>query len=115
MESVSRDSTSHRVRRYQHRHGWLIATRGGTTAQTRSARRLTDAFRAALPRLAYFPIDAGARRCVGARFALMETTLFPASLYQDYHLELYPETTFEVESVINTRPKSPARMIVQSR
>jgi len=77
--------------------------------------RWTDDFRAALPRLAYFPFGAGPRRCVGERFALMEATLVLAALYQNYHLELDSETTFEVESAVTTRPKHPIRMTVQDR
>ncbi len=77
--------------------------------------RWTDEFRAALPRLAYFPFGAGPRRCVGERFALMEATLVLASLYQDYRLELHPETTFEVESAVTTRPKHPVWMEVEGR
>jgi cytochrome P450 len=77
--------------------------------------RWTDDFRATLPPLAYFPFGAGPRRCVGERFALMEMTFVLASLYQNYHLELAPETTFEVTATVTTRPKYPIWMTVQER
>lgn len=77
--------------------------------------RWTDEFRSTLPRLAYFPFGAGPRRCVGERFALLEATLVLTTLYQACHLELRPETTFEVEAEITTRPKHPIWMSVEPR
>ncbi len=77
--------------------------------------RWTDDFRSSLPRLAYFPFGAGPRRCVGERFALMEATFVLASLYQDYHLDVRPETTFAVEYEVATRPKHPIWMTVTHR
>ncbi len=77
--------------------------------------RWTDGFRSELPRLAYFPFGAGPRRCIGDRFALMEAKCVLASLYQDTHLELDPETDFEVASTITTRPTNPVWMRVEPR
>jgi cytochrome P450 len=77
--------------------------------------RWTNEFRAALPRLAYFPFGAGPRRCVGERFALLEATIVLATVLQRYHLELCPETSFELESLITTRPKHPIWMRLHSR
>ncbi|MCT9095716.1 cytochrome P450 [Haloarchaeobius sp. HME9146] len=77
--------------------------------------RWTAEFRDSLPRLAYFPFGAGPRRCVGERFALMELTLVLACLYQNFHLELDPETRFAVETAVTTRPKHPVWMTVEAR
>jgi len=77
--------------------------------------RWTDEFRSSLPRLAYFPFGAGPRRCVGERFALMEAKIVLASIYQDVHLEVHSQTTFDVEYEITTRPKHPIWMTVTSR
>lgn len=77
--------------------------------------RWTDEFRAELPRLAYFPFGAGPRRCIGDRFALLETTVVLATILQRCHLELCPETSLEVEAVITTRPKRPIWMKVHER
>ena len=77
--------------------------------------RWTEAFRAGLPRLAYFPFGAGPRRCIGDRFALLELSLVLATLYRRYELELDPETRFEVTSAVTTRPKHPVWMTVRDR
>ena len=77
--------------------------------------RWTDEFRAELPRFAYFPFGGGPRRCIADRFALLEATLVLATIFQRYHLELRPETTFAVESSVTTRPKHPVWMTVHER
>lgn len=77
--------------------------------------RWTDAFRADLPRLAYFPFGAGPRRCIGDRFARLEATLVLATVLQDHRLELRPETSFEVEAAVTTRPAAPVWMTVNER
>jgi cytochrome P450 len=58
--------------------------------------RWIDEFRTQLPRLAYFPFGAGPRRCIGDRFARLEATLVLATILQQYHLELPPETSLQV-------------------
>jgi cytochrome P450 len=77
--------------------------------------RWTEAFRADLPRLAYFPFGAGPRRCVGDRFARMEMALVLATVLQRYHLELRPETSLDVEAAVTTRPLTPVWATVQRR
>lgn len=77
--------------------------------------RWTTAFRRQLPALAYFPSAAGPRRYVGDRFALLEATTVLETIIPRFHLELCPETTFDVEASITTRPKHPIWMRIGGR
>lgn len=77
--------------------------------------RWTDEFRSELPHLAYFPFGAGPRRCIGDRFARLEATLVLATALQQYHLELPPEMSLDVEAAVTTRPKQSLWMNVYER
>ncbi len=77
--------------------------------------RWTDEFEKSLPKLAYFPFAAGPRRCIGDRFAMLEARLLLATIYQQYHLELTPETELDLMATVTARPKKPIPMTVRRR
>ena len=74
--------------------------------------RWSTAFKADLPHGAYFPFAAGPRRCIGDRFARLEALLVLATILQRYHLELRPETIFEIDPAITSRLANPIEMTV---
>lgn len=67
------------------------------------------------PRLAYFSLTAGPRRCIGNRFAMFEARLSVAIIYQNYHLKLVPDCNFEVISTETSRPKEEVVMVAHER
>ncbi|MFP4627960.1 MAG: cytochrome P450 [Halobacteriales archaeon] len=77
--------------------------------------RWTEDFRSALPKLAYFPFSAGPRRCIGDRFSRMTATTVLATILQSHHLELCPDTDFELEMTVTTRPANPVWVTVHER
>lgn len=77
--------------------------------------RWTDEFEKSLPKLAYFPFAAGPRRCIGDRFAMLEARLLLATIYQQYHLELTPDTELNLSATVTARPKDEVRMTVHRR
>lgn len=54
--------------------------------------RWTPAFRAALPRFAYFPFGGGPRSCIGENFAWTELVLIVATLAQQWRFSVTPQT-----------------------
>ena len=79
--------------------------------------RWTDEFESRLHPLAYFPFASGPRRCVGDRFALMETKLVLATLLRRHRFEVVDPVDLEseLEASITTRPRRPVRMRVHER
>ncbi|WP_435157833.1 cytochrome P450 [Haladaptatus sp. DFWS20] len=77
--------------------------------------RWTEEFEGSLPKLAYFPFAAGPRRCIGDRFAMLEARLLLATIYQQYHLELTPETELDLMATVTARPKKAIPMTVHRR
>ncbi|SIR83144.1 Cytochrome P450 [Haladaptatus litoreus] len=77
--------------------------------------RWTEEFEGSLPKLAYFPFAAGPRRCIGDRFAMLEARLLLATIYQQYHLELTPETELDLMATVTARPKKVIPMTVRRR
>lgn len=58
-----------------------------------------------IPRFAYFPFGGGPRVCVGAAFAMMETTLLLAMMQRRFHFELAPGHLVEPLPSVTLRPK----------
>lgn len=61
------------------------------------------------PRLAYMPFGAGRRQCIGAGFAMLESTVALAMLAQRFHLELLPDQHVEPQPRITLGMKRPLR------
>ena len=68
-----------------------------------------------IPRFAYFPFGGGPRVCIGAGFAMMETTLLLAAIAQRFRLTLEPGQTIELLFSVTLRPKSGMRMVLHQR
>ncbi len=77
--------------------------------------RWTPAFKAALPRYAYFPFGGGARQCAGESFAWMEATLCLATLAQRWRARSVPGLQVEPYASITLRPRNGLRMILERR
>lgn len=79
--------------------------------------RWTDELDADLHPLAYFPFSSGPRRCVGDRFALLETKLILATLLRRFSFEVVDPVDLEsnLEASITTRPTRPVRMRLHER
>jgi cytochrome P450 len=75
-------------------------------------RWLSDA-RQELPRFAYFPFGGGPRVCIGASFAMMETTLILAMLAQRFELNVIDSAAVEPRATMTLRPRRgvPARVV----
>jgi cytochrome P450 len=61
----------------------------------------------ARPEYAYFAFGAGARRCVGARFAMLEMTIVLATLLRRFDLRLESAPTLELGAGITTYALTP--------
>ncbi len=68
-----------------------------------------------IPRFAYFPFGGGPRVCVGAGFAMMETTLLLATIAQRFRLTLAPNQSVEPLFSVTLRPKNAVRMQLHAR
>jgi len=77
--------------------------------------RWTPAFRASLPRFAYFPFGGGPRQCIGESFAWMELMLIVATIAQRWDLQLVPGHPVVLQPLITLRAKHGMRMVVRSR
>jgi cytochrome P450 len=77
--------------------------------------RWTAAFRAALPRFAYFPFGGGPRQCIGESFAWMELVLVVATVAQRWSLRLESHHPVVPQPVITLRTKHGLRMNVMKR
>lgn len=67
------------------------------------------------PRLAYLPFGAGARQCVGASFAMLETRLVLATLAQRVQLKLAPGQTVDPDPTFTLRPRDSLLMTLHAR
>jgi cytochrome P450 len=77
--------------------------------------RWTPAFRASLPRFAYFPFGGGPRQCIGESFAWMELMLIVATIAQRWDLQLVPGHPVVLQPLITLRAKHGMRMVVRGR
>ena len=77
--------------------------------------RWTPAFRAALPKFAYFPFGGGPRQCIGESFAWMELILLVATIAQQWRLRLVPGHPVVPQPVVTLRTKHGMRMTVEKR
>jgi cytochrome P450 len=67
--------------------------------------RWTPAFKAALPKFAYFPFGGGPRQCIGEGFAWMELVLVVATLAQRWRLRLVPGHPVVPQPLVTLRTK----------
>ena len=77
--------------------------------------RWTPAFKAGLPKFAYFPFGGGPRQCIGESFAWMELVLVVATIAQQWKLRLVPDHPVVPHPVVTLRTKHGLRMNVQVR
>jgi len=76
--------------------------------------RWLDENQGKLPRGAYFPFAMGQRKCIGDRFAMMETTIGIAQMVRRFRFELKSETP-RPEAQLTLRPAQPMRLAVIPR
>jgi len=74
--------------------------------------RWTPAFKAALPKFAYFPFGGGPRQCIGEGFAWMELVLVVATLAQRWRLLLVPGHPVAPQPLVTLRTKHGMRMSI---
>jgi len=77
--------------------------------------RWTPAFRAGLPKFAYFPFGGGPRQCIGESFAWMELILLVATIAQQWQLRLVPGHPVVPQPLVTLRTKHGMRMTVTRR
>ncbi len=70
---------------------------------------------AGLPRFAYFPFGAGARKCIGEGFAWMEAVLVLATLLARWRFELVPGQAIRPLPLVTLRPSPGILMTVRQR
>ena len=68
-----------------------------------------------IPRFAYFPFGGGPRVCIGAGFAMMETTLLLATIAQRYRFTLRPDPPVVPFFSVTLRPRHGVPVQVESR
>jgi cytochrome P450 len=68
-----------------------------------------------IPRFAYFPFGGGPRVCIGAGFAMMETTLLLATIAQRYRFTLLPKPPVVPFFSITLRPRHGLPVRLESR
>jgi len=56
-------------------------------------------------RFAYMPFGAGARKCIGDQFALMESSVIVPMVLQRHHLQLVPDHHVEEHALVTLRPR----------
>jgi cytochrome P450 len=72
--------------------------------------RWTPAFKAALPKFAYFPFGGGARQCIGEHFAWMELVLLVATAAQQWQFRLAPNHRVVPQPLITLRSRYGMKM-----
>ena len=77
--------------------------------------RWTPAFKAALPKFAYFPFGGGPRQCIGESFAWMELILVVATIAQQWTLALVPDHPVVPQPLVTLRTKYGMRMRTAAR
>ena len=77
--------------------------------------RWTPAFKAALPRFAYFPFGGGPRQCIGESFAWMELVLVLATIAQRWRFDLVPDHPVVPQAAVTLRPKYAMKMMARKR
>ena len=77
--------------------------------------RWTPAFKAALPRFAYFPFGGGPRQCIGESFAWMELVLVLATIAQRWRFDLVPGHPVVPQAAVTLRPKYGMKMTARKR
>ena len=77
--------------------------------------RWTPAFKAALPRFAYFPFGGGPRQCIGESFAWMELVLVLATIAQRWRFDLVPDHPVVPQAAVTLRPKYGMKMMARKR
>ena len=64
---------------------------------------------------AYIPFGAGARKCIGDQFALMESIIIMPMTLQRFRLHLVPDFPVEEDALVTLRPKHGIMMTVTKR
>lgn len=77
--------------------------------------RWTPAFKASLPKCAYFPFGDGPRRCIGESFAWMELVLVLATIAQRWAPVLVPGHPVAPQPLVTLRTKHGMRMTLARR
>ena len=77
--------------------------------------RWTPAFRASLPKFAYFPFGGGPRQCIGEGFAWMELVLLVATIAQQWRLRPVPGHAVVPRPLVTLRAKHGLPVTVEKR
>lgn len=75
--------------------------------------RFTPERSAGRPRFAYLPFGGGARQCVGASFAMLESRLVLATLAQRFRPQLVPGHPVVTDATFTLRPRHGLRMTIE--
>ena len=75
--------------------------------------RWTPAFKAALPKFAYFPFGGGPRQCIGESFAWMELVLVVATIAQQWRLRVVPGHAATPRPLVTLRTKHGMPMVLE--
>lgn len=73
--------------------------------ETFDPERFTPEQEAARNRYAYIPFGAGARKCIGDQFALMESIIILPMILQKFRLQLVPDHPIEEHALVTLRPR----------
>ena len=77
--------------------------------------RWTPAFKASLPKFAYFPFGGGPRQCIGEGFAWMELVLLVAAIAQQWTLRPVPGHAVVPQPSITLRAKHGLKVTAERR